>query len=146
MPSITAKDGAGANLVLGSTTDASGNVVLLHAPMVAGAAIAATNPLPMVARPHGSVTQTVITVTAATSVQLVAANSARRYLALAVIGTSPANLGFAGSAAANSGWPLDGASETGRQGGGIVWEGSTVPSGAVHAYSTVGTTIVVLEG
>lgn len=91
-------------------------------------------------------TQTVITVPAATSTLLIAANPRRDYLAFQNIGAGDANLGFAGSASADTGWSLDAASAAGRQGGSMVWEGSSICPTSVYAYSTVGTSIVVLEG
>jgi hypothetical protein len=93
-----------------------------------------------------AITQTVVALAADTSTRIVAENATRRYLAIVNIGVGNVNLGFGGSATVNSGFPLDAASAAGRQGGGVVWEGAGVPSGAVHGRSLAGTSVVVLEG
>lgn len=99
-----------------------------------------------VSRPAAALTQTVVSLAANASTQIVAANAVRRYLAIVNIGIGNCNLGFAGSATVDSGFPLDAASAAGRQGGGVVWDGAGVPSGAVHGLSFAGTSVVVLEG
>jgi len=99
-----------------------------------------------VPRSAASMTQSVVTLAADTSTLIIAANASRRYLAIVNIGVGHCNLGFAGSATVDSGFPLDAAAAVGRQGGGVVWEGAGVPSGAVHGRSFVGTSVVVLEG
>jgi hypothetical protein len=93
-----------------------------------------------------AVKQSVVTLTAATDTQLVAANPMRKYLALVNIGTGLASLAFDVAAVAGQGWPLSAASTAGDQGGAIFFEASAVTKQAVHAISTAGTVIVVLEG
>lgn len=98
-------------------------------------------------RPAGmQIKQTVLTLTAATDTPLVVFNPMRKYLAIANIGTGLATLGFDAVAVANSGYPMSPAASLGAQGGGLVWEAGAVPFNGIHAISTAGTTIVVLEG
>lgn len=94
-----------------------------------------------------TITQTVVTLAAATNTQLLAANASRRYLLIVNIGTGDAWLAFGSTAAvAATGYPLPAAAAAGGQGGGYSCDASTVPSGAIQAISTAGTTLVVLEG
>jgi hypothetical protein len=89
----------------------------------------------------------------ATPTFLVALNPDRRLLLLAVNGTAPAVFKF-GSApvSATDGITLDAASVSGGQGGSILFAEDTqalqtmTPIDAVYAYSTIGTTVIVLEG
>lgn len=85
--------------------------------------------------------QTIYTLTAATSTQVAAASIGRRYLSIINIGaTNPASLGFEGVAVAGSGWPLAVAGPP------LTMQDNHTHAGAVHAISTAGTTIAVLEG
>lgn len=97
-------------------------------------------------RPLGmQITQTVVTLPAATDTQLVAKNPYRHYLAIVTTGINPANIAFDAAAVASTGWPLAAAPTVGGQGGSIEFDVS-VPLNSIHAYSTLGTTVVVLEG
>ena len=93
-----------------------------------------------------SVTQTVQTLTATIDKTLVAVNPNRKYLAIANIGTGLVSLAFDTAAVAGSGWPIAPAAGAGQQGGEMVWEASSITTQAVHAISTAGSTVVVLEG
>lgn len=93
-----------------------------------------------------SIAQTVVALSAAQDTTIVAANPNRKYLAICNIGTSLATLAFDKAAVAGSGWPLGAADISGGQGGAVFFEASGVPQQAVHAISTVGTTLVVMEG
>jgi hypothetical protein len=88
-----------------------------------------------------SIHQTVKTLAAATSTQLVASNPSRTFLALQNIGAGDATLAFNAAAVAGSGWLLATAGS-----GGFSWDGLTVPTDEVRAISTPGTTIIVWEG
>lgn len=93
-----------------------------------------------------TVVQTVRTLTANSSTQLIAANLNRRYLALMNIGVAAAVLNFNAPAVLGEGWPLGPAGTAGSQGGGMVWEGTGVSTDAIYAIAGGSTTIVVLEG
>ena len=116
--------------------------------------VSGTNPLPVAAtsdlptRPNVniSLTQTVVTLTAGVSAQLVAAKSNRRYLGIVNIGTAAASLGVGAAAVLNQGWPLVAADSLGAQGGALLWESNAVPTQAFYAIASAATTIVVLEG
>jgi hypothetical protein len=85
----------------------------------------------------------------AAAVQIIPANTNRASLMLQVTGTAPATFGFGVAPVAGQGLSLDGASVAGGQGGSRLWELSSndhVPYDAIWAISTVGTTIVVIEG
>jgi hypothetical protein len=86
-----------------------------------------------------SITQTVVALTAGADATLIAANPKRRFLAVANIGTNPATLAFDVAAVAGQGWPL-------AAGASFPWDGASVPTNALHAISTAGSTVVVLEG
>lgn len=90
--------------------------------------------------------QTVVTLTATVDNTIVAANPLRKYLAIINIGTGLATLAFDAAATAGSGWPLSEAASAGEQGGAIIFEASAMPLNAIHAISTAGTTLVVIEG
>lgn len=90
--------------------------------------------------------QSVVTLTAAVDATIVAANPLRKYLAIGNIGTGLVTLAFNQAAVAGQGWPLGAAAGAGDQGGSITFEASAMPMGAVHAISTAGSTVVVLEG
>jgi hypothetical protein len=90
-----------------------------------------------------NITQTVITVPAATSTLLIRANGRRSFLTLLNTGTADAFLAFAPDTtptAAATGYTLY------ANGGGLGMDGLTVSQDAISAYSTAGTTVVVLEG
>ncbi len=94
------------------------------------------------------IVQTPITLAAATpSGAIVAANNARVSLTIQNTGTGSASINFGSAATAGSGLSLDPASAAGGQGGSRVWDGSDrIPSDAIHAISTAGTTLVIIEG
>lgn len=100
-----------------------------------GAEIVAPAPAP--------ITQTVVTLAAATDTTIVAAGS-RRYLCVMNIGTGMVTLGFDQAAVAGAGWALTAAGQAGDQGGSMCWESATVSASAVHAISAAGSTVVVL--
>lgn len=85
--------------------------------------------------------QTIYTLTAATSTPIAAASTTRRFLAIQNIGaTNPASLGFEGSATADAGWLLAAGGTP------LTMQDNNTHAGTVHAISTSGTTIAVLEG
>ena len=90
-------------------------------------------------------TQTIVTLAAGADAVL-GTGASRRYLCLMNIGTGLVTLGFDQAAIAGSGWAVEGASAAGHQGGSMCWESATVVASQVHAISTAGSTIVVLEG
>ena len=89
-------------------------------------------------------TQTVVTLDAGVDTTL-GSNVGRRYLCVMNIGTGLVSLAFDRAAVAGAGWPLDGASSSGHQGGSMCWESSAVAASVVHAISAAGSTVVVLE-
>jgi hypothetical protein len=89
---------------------------------------------------------TVVTLSAATDAVLGANPNGRKYLCLMNIGANPLTLNFDAAAVAGQGWALDPGAAQGRQGGWICFEASIVPRNVVHAISTLGTTVAVLEG
>jgi hypothetical protein len=90
--------------------------------------------------------QSVVTLTATVDNTIVAANPLRKYLAIVNIGTGLVTLAFDQAAVAGSGWPLAAAGGAGQQGGAIVFEASALPMNAIHAISTAGSSVVVIEG
>ena len=94
------------------------------------------------------IVQTSVTLAAATpSGQIVASSNARVSLTIQNTGTGSASIGFGAAATAGAGLSLDPASAAGGQGGSRVWDGSDrIPSDAIHAISTAGTTLVIIEG
>lgn len=90
---------------------------------------------------------TAITVSAATTTLIVGRNTGRQYLAIQNTGVNPVSFGFVAEspAAAGAGISLDPASAAGGQGGSWEWV-DTVPTNPIYAYSTTGTTVVVVEG
>jgi hypothetical protein len=93
-----------------------------------------------------TLTQTVKSLTASTSTELVAANANRQYLAIQVIGTSGINLNIGADATVNSGWAVAPASATGGQGGAMTWDAGVVTQQQIKAISAAATTVVVWEG
>ena len=94
----------------------------------------------------GTITQTLVTLTAATSAQLIAANATRKGLRWMNTGTNPMTVvPGAGPAVAGSGMNYNGSTGAGFQGGSEAFEGSAVPTGAYQAISTLGTTVTVWE-
>jgi len=92
------------------------------------------------------ISQTVVTLTPGADV-IVAPARPRSYLAIMNIDRSDATLNFDKASVAGSGWILTAAYVSGAQGGGMTWgSGEGVPVNAVHAISTAGTRLVVLEG
>lgn len=94
-----------------------------------------------------AIAQTVLTLPAATSTTLVAANPARRSLRWMVTGTNPmtAAPGLV-TVAAGAGMNYGAASGTGQQGGSESFEGPSVPTNAFSVISAGGTTVTVWEG
>lgn len=89
-----------------------------------------------------AITQTVVTLTAATDTAL-NLDPFDKSLCLQNIGAHDATLAFNGTAAvAGQGWDLSSTAGANAK----CWDSGTVPSGIVHGISTSGTTIVVLEG
>lgn len=72
-------------------------------------------------------------------------NVNRSYLCLMNIDVAPLTLGFGQAAVAGSGINLGPAASTLDQGGVMCWEAGIVVSSVVHAISTVGTRVAVLE-
>lgn len=86
-------------------------------------------------------TQTVKTLAPASSTSLVAANPRRLYLGLLNTGAADVTLSFTSApAVAGQGWVLYAG------GGGISWDGDTVPTDAIQGIATAGSTLIVLEG
>lgn len=98
----------------------------------------------IVAPAPASIAQTILTLAAATDTTIASAGS-RRYLCVMNIGTGLVTLGFDQAAVAGSGWALTAAGQVGDQGGSMCWESATVSASAVHAISTAGSTVAVLE-
>lgn len=120
--------------------------------------VSAANPLPVTAvgsgtggstvvAPYaGTITQTVVTLGAGSSVQIVAANANRKGLRWMNTGANPVTIvPGAGPAVANAGMNYNGQSGSGFQGGSECFEGTGVPTGAFQGISTVGTTVLVWE-
>jgi hypothetical protein len=93
------------------------------------------------------ITQTVVTLSAATSTTLVAANVNRKYLCWMDVGTAPftAAPGLV-TVTAGNGMNYDPGSSASNQGGTFCQEGVTVSQQAFSAISTVGTKVTVWEG
>jgi hypothetical protein len=119
-------------------------VIILDA--LTGKAYSSTNPLP-VGSGTVTVTQTVVTLTAATSRTLIAANASRKYLFWMNIGTAPMTVApGAVTVTAGQGANFDPGSSSSNQGGTFSMENSSVSQQAFSAISTAGTTVVVWEG
>lgn len=106
------------------------------------------NPLP-VGLSAGSVviTQTIVTLTAATSRALIAANTSRKYLCWMNVGTAPFTVApGAVTVTAGQGFNYDPGSSASNQGGAFCQENSSVSQQAFSAISTAGTTVAVWEG
>jgi hypothetical protein len=104
-----------------------------------------TNPL-SVAGKTSTTTATIVTLSAATSAQLIAANATRKGLRWMNIGLNPATIVPGASAAVvGNGMAYSGAASAGQQGGSEAFEGTAVPGDAFQAISTLGTTIIVWE-
>lgn len=89
---------------------------------------------------------TPVTLPAGTAVQLVAQDFNRHYLSIQVTGPNPATFGFgAAPPATGQGLSLDGAFTTGGQGGAYEFK-DNIPSDSIWALSTLGTTVVIVEG
>lgn len=108
----------------------------------------------MVARPNPysnqnlgvTYTQTIVTLTAATSATLIAANVSRKSLRWMVTGTNPMTVipGIA-TATAGTGMSYNGNASIGTQGGSDTMYGDAATQG-FSAISTGGTTVCVWEG
>ena len=87
-----------------------------------------------------------VTLSAATSAQIVAPNQARKGLRWMNIGLNPMTV-TPGAAAAvvGQGMAYNGAAGAGQQGGSECFEGTAVPGDAFQAISTLGTTVIVWE-
>ena len=83
--------------------------------------------------------QSVVSLTAATDAPLVAANPLRKYLALQNIGAGDATLAFDVAAVAGQGFLL-------AAGATLTFESTGMPINSIHAISTPGSTVVVVEG
>lgn len=92
--------------------------------------------------------QTNITLSAGVaSGAIVPASTARVSLTIQNTGTGSATIGFGSAPTAGLGLSLDPASAAAGQGGSRVWDGSDrVPSDAIYAISTAGTTLTIIEG
>lgn len=94
----------------------------------------------------GTITQTLVTLSAAATGQLAAANATRKGLRWMVTGANPMTVAPGASAAvAGVGMSYNGNSGVGTQGGSEAFEGSVVPTNAFQAISTLGTTVIVWE-
>jgi hypothetical protein len=94
-----------------------------------------------------TVTMTPINLAAATSTPLIAANAARKYLSLINIGLGAASVQpGAGPAVVNVGIPFPAAPSVGGLGGNLTFDAGGISTDAWAGISTVGTTIIVLEG
>ena len=89
-----------------------------------------------------------VTLTAAAAgVLVVPSNKARVSLTIQNTGTGSATIGFDAAPTAGTGLSLDPAAGAGGQGGSRVWDGTDrIPSDAIWAFSTAGTTLTVIEG
>ena len=88
-----------------------------------------------------------VTIPANSSVQVIAANAARKSLSYMNTGIGNCRIAFGVAASATTGQVLASAATAGGQGGSDRW-GATdgVPIGAVYAWSATGTTLNVIEG
>jgi hypothetical protein len=87
-----------------------------------------------------TITQTAVALTANASTQIIAANSARKSLAVLNRGASDADLKVGGAATIGQGILVA------ANGGGYVFDMGAVPNGAIQAISPAATTLIVLEG
>lgn len=86
------------------------------------------------------------TLSAATVAEIVPRNVSRLYLMIQNTGgTNPASFGVDNTVTAGTGVSLDPASAAGGQGGSYEWV-ETIPTNPVYGYSTLGTTVIVIEG
>jgi len=118
---------SGVQPIIGSVSVAAGGMLLQSGPV--------------------TLAQSVVPVTA-TDTTLIGANPARKYLALANIGTGLVTLNFGAAAVAGHGFPLAPAALAGGQGGGLVFESSSITPQAIHAICGAGGTssVAVVEG
>jgi hypothetical protein len=99
---------------------------------------------PTVAAPY-TITQTVVTLTAATSTSLIVANASRKYLSFMVTGADDVTVvPGAGPAVAGAGLVYQ-AQATGKQGGSQEFP-TGAPTNAFQAISTAGSRVIVWEG
>lgn len=92
-------------------------------------------------------TQTTVTLSAAASGLLLAANTSRLALRWMVTGTNPMTVvPGAGPAVAGVGMNYSGASGVGQQGGADSFAANEISTQAFQAISTAGTTVTVWEG
>lgn len=95
---------------------------------------------------HIAVTSLAI-VAAAGGVQVVPASNSRVSLTIQNTGTGAVTIGFGSAPTAGISLSLDPASAAAGQGGSRVWDGTDrIPSDSIWAFSTAGSTIVVMEG
>lgn len=94
------------------------------------------------------IVQTNVTLSAGVaSGQIVAASNSRVSLAIQNTGTGSATIGFGSAPTAGLGLSLDPAAAINGQGGSRVWDGTDrIPSDAIYAISTAGSTLVIIEG
>jgi hypothetical protein len=86
---------------------------------------------------------------AGVSKAVVPPNNERVYLLIQNTGVNPITISFGpANAVAGNGLSLDGATAAGGQGGTISWDTQfgAVPQNPIHAISTAGSTIIVIEG
>lgn len=112
--------------------------------LLVSAAALLTSPASAEAPAGLKMTQTVVTLSAGVDTAL--NNTGGQYLTIQNIGTSRATLNFGAAAVADNGLALSAAATAGDQGGVITFETCCIPGNALRAISTVGTTLVVLEG
>ena len=87
-----------------------------------------------------AITSNTISIPANTHTQLVANNASRKFLTIQNIGANLATLGFGANAVANSGYFMYANAI-------LTFNTSNfVPSQSVYAYSTLGTSLTILEG
>jgi hypothetical protein len=125
----------------------NGGVFTFHsAPEVEGAAVTSANPMPSRAINGVTITQSIVTIAANASVQLVAANPGRKYLAIMNIGLGAATIAFNQAAVLGQGWAIAPAASPGAQGGFLIFEGAGVSLDQITAISAAGTVFAILEG
>ena len=151
---VQATEADGANTTLGAKADAAAGTGTVSAiALLKQLHLDAVAPTPTGSNLIGQIvattitwTQTTVTLSAATSAPLIAANGSRKKLRWMVTGSNPMTVAPGSSAAvANVGMNYNGSSASGYQGGSDSFDGDTA-TGAFQAISTLGTTVTVWEG
>lgn len=93
-----------------------------------------------------TITSSEIPIPAATSTQLLAANTSRKFLSATNDGTTPCRVSYGVAATNNNGEPLAGAATANGQGGARTFDASAIPQQAIYAYCAAGGSFAVLEG